>query len=70
MPQLSPQQLRILQVQLAHRLGYLSRLIRRMDARGFTPNDKLYQLATAAYQAVHQLHLEVHTQAVGRGMGR
>lgn len=69
-PQLSQEQLQILHHQISQRLGYLSKLIQRMDRRGFTPEDKLYSLATQAFHAMHQLRLEVHARAVGHGMGR
>jgi hypothetical protein len=38
-------------------LNYLFRLERRMEKTGFTPEDKLYQLVRAAYDAAQPANL-------------
>lgn len=39
---------------------YLSALRKRMEERGFPPNDPLYQHVTQAQQALSDLHIHVH----------
>jgi hypothetical protein len=50
--------------------GYLSRLVRRMERRGFPPDDKLSQLATAAYDRMHHLWIDRHYRSCRSGVGR
>jgi hypothetical protein len=51
-------------------LGYLSRLQRRMEQRGFPPQDQLYQLVTRAFEALHHLCIELHYRSCDGGVGR
>jgi hypothetical protein len=53
-------QVEIIGAALRPALGYLSRLQRRMEVRGFPPQDPLYQLVLQAYQAMHHLGMELH----------
>ena len=43
---------------------------RQRDIRGVDPNGSLYRLANKAYDAIHALHIELHYQACGHGVGR
>lgn len=47
---------------IRRQLAYLSRLRTRLERRGFTPADTLYQRVHAAWSAAHALHVEVHYQ--------
>jgi len=38
-------------------VGYLCRLVRRMERRGFPPDDKLFKLATEAYDKMYHLSI-------------
>ena len=51
-------------------VGYLHRLIRRMDECHFPPDDKLRVLATAAYDKVHHLSVELHYMSCQVDVGR
>jgi hypothetical protein len=51
-------------------LGYLFRLRQRMDKRGFSPSDPLYQLVVNAYDALHPLTVELHYLSCKEGVGR
>ena len=51
-------------------LGYLFRLRQRMDKRGFSPDDPLYQLVVNAYDALHPLTVELHYLSCKEGVGR
>jgi hypothetical protein len=51
-------------------LGYLSRLQRRMEQRGFPAQDPLYLLVTRAFEVLHHLCIELHYRSCDRGVGR
>lgn len=51
-------------------LGYLGRLCRRMEQKGFAPDDKLYGLATKANDAMQHLCVELHYLSCSGGVGR
>ena len=51
-------------------VGYLYRLLRRMKKVGFGRGDRLYDLATKAYDAVHLLSVETHYLSCKSGIGR
>jgi hypothetical protein len=40
--------------------NYLVRLRKRMEARGFPPQDEFYRLACAAHDAVNRLWVKAH----------
>ena len=50
--------------------GYLHRLQRRMEGRGFPPGDKLYQLVLRASDAVQALYVELNDLGCTGGVGR
>jgi hypothetical protein len=50
-------------------LNYLARLNARMQELGWTPDDKLFQLAGKAYNAMRHLYNEVHYLGCN-GVGR
>ena len=49
--------------------NYLVRLRRRMEQRGFPPDDPLYLEVCAAYEAIHRLGMSVHYLSCD-GVGR
>ena len=51
-------------------VGYLSRLVQRMERRGFPPDDQLLQLATAAFDRMYHLSMTLHYMSVKEGVGR
>ena len=51
-------------------VGYLYRLLRRMEKVGFKRSDRLIDLATRAYDAVHALSVETHYLSCKSGVGR
>jgi hypothetical protein len=58
--QLTRRQAQALKNKIRPMLGYLSRLKRRMAQKGFPPDDPLWQLASKAEQAMHELHVATH----------
>src|SRR5947209_5317354 len=58
-----------LQKSLQPMLGYLYRLLDRMQRVGFLPDDRLYQRVSKAYDAMHSLFIELHYLACD-GTGR
>jgi hypothetical protein len=50
--------------------GYLSRLVQRMDRRGFPPDDRLFQLATQAQDRMQHLWITLHSMSIKQGVGR
>jgi hypothetical protein len=50
--------------------NYLRRLTLRMERRGFLPSDPLYAKASAAYNEMHSLTVELHYMSVKCGVGR
>ncbi len=52
-------------------LGYLARLVERMDRTNLRHGDpKLYALVRAAEDSMHALSVELHYQSCGPGVGR
>jgi hypothetical protein len=51
-------------------LGFLYRCKRRLEAKAFDKQSKLFRLVEKAYDAMHSLHLELHYISCGRGVGR
>jgi hypothetical protein len=45
-------------------------LVARMEKRGFPPNDRLYQHAKRAYDAVCSLGVELHYLSCKSGVGK
>ena len=51
-------------------LGYLGKLLRRMEQRDFPPDDKLYLLVKDAHDALFALNTETHYLSCSGGVGR
>lgn len=51
-------------------LRFLGKLRARMEQLGFTPGDRLYQVTTAAYNALHAMSVELHYMGCGSGVAR
>lgn len=51
-------------------LGYFSRLENRMEAKGFTPDDRLFQRVLAAQDDLHRVTIKLHYRACDGGVGR
>ena len=56
--------------QLLPALAYLDRLQDRMEKRGFTADDKLYQLVCKAQRIMQELVMELHYLSCLGGVGR
>jgi hypothetical protein len=67
---LTRDQARALKNKLQPMLGYLNRLKKRMQRRGFPPDDRLLIAACRAEEALHALSVEVHYVACGDTAGR
>lgn len=57
---LDPEHLAAIQAPIARQLRYLGRLRTRLEKRGFTPADVLWQRVHAAWVAAQALSVEVH----------
>jgi hypothetical protein len=68
--QLRPWQARQIRATLRPALGYLSRLKRRMENRGFPPDDKLYVAVAAAYDALYGLCVDLHYRSCETGVAK
>jgi hypothetical protein len=55
--------------QLGPALRYVHRLVRRMEQRGFPPDDKLYQAAFRTYNELHTLCMKLHYLSCPSGVG-
>lgn len=58
--QLTPRQARELHGRLSAMLGFLNRLLRRMEQRGFPQADPLYLAAVDARDRLHDLCVKTH----------
>ena len=58
--QLTPGQARDLHVRLSSMLGFLNRLLARMDQRGFPHDDPLYRAGLEARDSLHDLCVKAH----------
>jgi hypothetical protein len=67
---LKPWQARVIYQALHPLLGYLHRLRKRMERRGFPPDDKLLKLTEKACDAIHALAIELHYRSCQGGVGR
>jgi hypothetical protein len=54
---LTRQQMEDLRQAIRVRLGFLNRLLRRMEKLGFAPDDRLYAATARAYSAMHELNV-------------
>ena len=67
---LTAAQSRALKNKLQPMLGYLNRLVRRMNHRGFPPGDRLLTAVSRVEDAVHSLHVETHYLSCGAKVAR
>jgi hypothetical protein len=67
---LKPEQAEAFRQRIAPMLGFVHGCRRRLEARGFHPSSKLYQLVNKAYDALHSLHIELHYMACKSGVWR
>lgn len=67
---IKPEHARQIADKVGEMLGYLSRLSARMDKTGWPPDDKLRQLVSRAWEAVHALRIETHYLSCKSGVGR
>ena len=51
-------------------LHFLLRCRRRLDVLGFDEKGAIYQAIDKAYCAMHALHMTLHYEACGHGVGR
>jgi hypothetical protein len=71
MDHLTPDQARKIHDALGPTVGYLWRLVERMNRTGLDVRDPdLYRRVTAALDAMHALTVELHYPSVGHGVGR
>jgi len=71
MDRLTPDQARKIHDAIGPTLGYLARLLKRMDQTNLRLRDpNLYRLVRAAEDALHSLTVELHYQSCGHGVGR
>jgi hypothetical protein len=50
--------------------NYLSRVVKRMERRGFPPDDPLFKSARRAYDAVCSFCMDLHYLSCKTGVGR
>jgi hypothetical protein len=67
---LSPEQAEKMHGSLFPLTNYLHRLVRRMEKRGFPPDDPLFQRASRAYDETRSLLVELHYLSCSRGVGK
>jgi hypothetical protein len=65
---LSIAQAKKLNKQLGRQLRYLGKLQRRMELRGFPPNDRMYCVTVEAYNALHELCVITHYASCESGV--
>jgi hypothetical protein len=69
-PRLTPWQAEAFRDRIRPMLHFLLRCRRRLDALGFEPKSPIFQAIDKAYCAVHDLHMKLHYESCGRGVGR
>jgi hypothetical protein len=69
-PRLTTKQAEALRDRIRPMLHFFYRCRRRLDARGFDQKSAIYQAIDKAYCAMHELHMTLHYESCGRGVGR
>ena len=69
-PRLTTQQADALRDRIRPMLHFLYRCRRRLDALGFDEKGVVYRAIDKAYCAMHELHMTLHYESCGRGVGR
>jgi hypothetical protein len=68
-PRLTTKQAEALRDRIRPMVSFLHRCLRRLDARGFDDKGVIYQAIDKAYCALHKLHIELHYESCGHGVG-
>ena len=66
--QLTREQAKLVDNRLRPVLGYLNKMLERMNVVGFAPQDKLMRLVAEARDAMHGLCVELHYLSCGHGV--
>jgi hypothetical protein len=61
--QITAAQADALAIKLQPMLGYLNRLLKRMEQIGFPPDDRLLKFTVEARNAMHELTVAVHYES-------
>jgi hypothetical protein len=69
-PGLTTKQAEALRDRIRPMLHFLHRCRRRLDTLGFDSRGPIYQVIDKAYCAMHDLHMKLHYESCGRGVGR
>jgi hypothetical protein len=69
-PRLTPKQADALRDRIRPMLHFLFRCRRRLDALGFDEKSAIYQAIDKAYCAMHDLHMKLHYESCGHGVGK
>jgi len=69
-PRLSTKQAEALRDRVRPMLHFLYRCRQRLDALGFDDKGVIYRAIDKAYCAIHELHMTLHYESCGRGVGR
>lgn len=69
-PRLTTKQAEALRDRIRPMLHFLHRCRRRLDALGFDEKGAVYQTVDRAYCALHDLHMRLHYESCGHGVGR
>jgi hypothetical protein len=51
-------------------LRFLCKCRARLEALGFDPNSRLYMTVAKAHDALTSLHMELHYESIGHGVGK
>jgi hypothetical protein len=66
----TPAQAAVIRDKVRPILVYLRRLVQRMQKRRFPPDDRFLRTTLAAYDAIHEPHVEVHYLSCTSGVRR
>jgi hypothetical protein len=69
-PRLTTKQAEALRDRIRPMLHFLYKCRRRLDTLGFDAKGPVYQVIDKAYCAMHDLHMKLHYESCGRGVGR
>jgi hypothetical protein len=69
-PRLNTKQAEALRDRIRPMLHFLYRCRRRLDARGFDNKGAIYQVIDKAYCAMYEMHMTLHYESCGHGVGR
>jgi hypothetical protein len=69
-PRLTTKQAEALRDRIRPMLQFLYKCRRRLDVLGFDAKSPIYQVIDKAYCAMHDLHMKLHYESCGHGVGR